>query len=125
MLVSGRFGTRDLDRAKGFYDEIAPLLGAARVVDAPGLIGYSGANGGMFMVGTPLEGEATVGNGSQMVFSAPNREAVDAVHAKALELGGRCEGPPGQRGSGEYAFYGAYFRDLDGNKLMAIHSGGA
>ena len=43
--------------------------------------------------------------------------AVDAVHARALELGGSCEGPPGLRGPEEMGFYAAYFRDLDGNKL--------
>ena len=39
---------------------------------------------------------------------------VDAVYAKALELGGSDEGAPGERFPG---FYAAYFRDLDGNKL--------
>ena len=42
---------------------------------------------------------------------------VDAIHAKALELGGRDEGAPGPRGDG---FYAGYFRDLDGNKLNAF-----
>jgi len=41
-------------------------------------------------------------------------EKVDRVHAKALALGGKDEGPAGPRGEG---FYGGYFRDLDGNKL--------
>ena len=48
---------------------------------------------------------------------------VDAVHAKALELGGKCEGPPGVRGPGSERVYAAYFRDLDGNKLMAFRVG--
>ena len=48
------------------------------------------------------------------------------LHAKALELGGSCEGPPGLRGEeGPMAFYGAYFRDLDGNKLCAFRVGPA
>jgi predicted lactoylglutathione lyase len=44
-------------------------------------------------------------------------EQVDALHAKALELGGSDEGAPGARGGG---FYAGYFRDLDGNKLNAF-----
>ena len=40
-----------------------------------------------------------------------------AVHAKALELGGTCEGAPGERMP---TFYGAYFRDLDGNKFCVF-----
>jgi predicted lactoylglutathione lyase len=38
------------------------------------------------------------------------------LQAKALQLGAQDEGAPGPRGNG---FYGAYFRDLDGNKLAA------
>ncbi|MDY0022677.1 MAG: VOC family protein, partial [Arenimonas caeni] len=38
----------------------------------------------------------------------------DALHAKALELGGTDEGAPGERFKG---FYAGYFRDPDGNKL--------
>ena len=52
--------------------------------------------------------------------------SVDEVHAKALELGGTDEGAPGVRGDeGPQAFYGAYFRDLDGNKLAAFCIGPA
>jgi catechol 2,3-dioxygenase-like lactoylglutathione lyase family enzyme len=123
MLSAARYGTRDIERAKGFYDEIAQLLGAKRIVDRPDVIGYKGADGGMFLVGKPLAGEATAGNGTQLGFSAPSRAVVDAVHAKALELGGKCEGPPGIRGADPNGFYGAYFRDLDGNKLVVSRFG--
>ena len=123
MLRTGRYGTRDLARARAFYDAIASLLGAKRVIDRDDLTGYQGASGGMFVIGKPLAGEATVGNGSQMVFEAPSRADVDAVHAKALELGGKCEGPPGFRGPMEMNFYAAYFRDLDGNKIVLVRIG--
>ena len=106
-----------------FYDGIAQLLGAKRIVDRPEVIGYKGPDGGMFLIGKPLAGEATVGNGTQMGFAAPSRAVVDAVHAKALELGGKCEGPPGIRGSDPNGFYGAYFRDPDGNKLLISRFG--
>lgn len=124
MLTVGRFGTRDLARATAFYDAIAALLGARRVMERPEVIAYRGAEGGMFLIGLPFAGEASAGNGSQLGFSAPSRAVVDAVHAKALELGGTCEGAPGVRGpDGVAAFYAAYFRDLDGNKLMVMRSG--
>jgi predicted lactoylglutathione lyase len=54
------------------------------------------------------------------------RRQVDGFHAKALALGGTDEGAPGLRGpEGPQAFYGAYFRDLDGNKLCAFRIGPA
>jgi predicted lactoylglutathione lyase len=59
-------------------------------------------------------------------IAVDSRARVDALYAKAMELGGKCEGPPGVRGEeGPQAFYGAYFRDLDGNKLAAFRIGPA
>jgi predicted lactoylglutathione lyase len=59
---------------------------------------------------------ASVGNGSMVALIMDSKEKVDRLHRKALELGGKDEGSPGQRGEG---FYAGYFRDLDGNKLNA------
>jgi catechol 2,3-dioxygenase-like lactoylglutathione lyase family enzyme len=123
MLNIARYGTSDLDRAKKFYDAIAGLLGAKRVTDRPEVVGYRGAEGGMFLIGTPYEGETSAGNGTQIGFMAASRDIVDAVHAKAIELGGECVGPPGVRGPDPNGFYGAYFRDLDGNKVMIFRFG--
>lgn len=125
MLTTARFGTRDLDRATTFYDAIAELLGANRVLERPEVVGYQGSEGAILLVGKPFEGEATAGNGTQVGLPAPSRAVVDAVHAKALELGGKCEGPPGVRGPDPNGFYGAYFRDLDGNKMVVFCMGPA
>jgi catechol 2,3-dioxygenase-like lactoylglutathione lyase family enzyme len=48
---------------------------------------------------------------------APSRAAVEAAHAAALANGGRCEGAPGLRPHYHPNYYGAYFRDPDGNKI--------
>jgi catechol 2,3-dioxygenase-like lactoylglutathione lyase family enzyme len=125
MLTAGRFGTRDLERATQFYDAIAALLGASRVMNRPDLAAYRGPQGSTFLVGKPFAGEATSGNGTQLGFEAASRAVVDEVHAKALELGGSCEGPPGVRGPDPDGFYGAYFRDLDGNKIVVFRMGPA
>lgn len=123
MIGMARFGTRDLARAKHFYDDIAGLLGAARVYDRPDLVAYRGAEGAMLLIGTPFAGEASAGNGNQVGVPVATRALVDAVHARALELGGRCEGKPGIRGDDPDGFYGAYFRDPDGNKLTVFRFG--
>ena len=49
-----------------------------------------------------------------IALHADTHATVDAVYARAIELGGTDEGAPGERFPG---FYAAYFRDLDGNKL--------
>ena len=64
----------------------------------------------------PYDGKpATVGNGTMIALTVDSNAKVDAVYRKAMELGGKDEGPPGPRGTA--GFYAAYFRDLDGNKL--------
>jgi predicted lactoylglutathione lyase len=64
----------------------------------------------------PYDGKpATVGNGTMISLTVNSNAKVDEVYRKAIELGGKDEGPPGPRGTA--GFYAAYFRDLDGNKL--------
>jgi predicted lactoylglutathione lyase len=66
----------------------------------------------------PFNGEAAVaGNGNMAALAFRTTAEVDAFYAKGIELGGSDEGKPGARGGN---FYGAYFRDLDGNKLCAF-----
>jgi predicted lactoylglutathione lyase len=125
MLSITRYGTKDVARAGAFYDEIAGMLGASRINTMPNMIVYKSAESAMFIIGEPFEGEATAGNGTQIGIAAPTRAVVDAVHAKAIELGGKCEGKPGIRGDDPDGFYGAYFRDLDGNKLTVFRFGPA
>ena len=64
---------------------------------------------------------ATVGNGVMVALFMETPEKVDAFYKKAIELGGTDEGGPGFRLAEESkGYYGAYFRDLDGNKLNAF-----
>lgn len=123
MLTGARYGTNDLEKAKVFYDEVAKLAGAKRLFERPDLVAYKGAEGGMFLIGKPFEGAATFGNGTQVTIAVQSRAIVDAVYAKGLELGGKSEGAPGVRGDDPNGFYGAYFRDLDGNKLVVFRFG--
>jgi catechol 2,3-dioxygenase-like lactoylglutathione lyase family enzyme len=72
----------------------------------------------LFIVGAPFDGQpASCGNGQMLALEAPDRAAVDRVHAAALAHGGRCEGAPGLRPQYHAHYYGAYFRDPEGNKL--------
>jgi catechol 2,3-dioxygenase-like lactoylglutathione lyase family enzyme len=121
MIGYVTLGSNDPERAKAFYDKVLAPLGGKRVFANERLQFYSGPGGGMFAVGKPWDGEkASVGNGSMFGLPAPSRELVEAVHAAALAAGGADEGAPGARTD---TFYGAYFRDLDGNKLCVFKMG--
>ena len=121
-------GTNDVERARTFYDALLADTGAKRIMEFGDFTmwGLSFDQPGI-AVTPPHDGNpATVGNGNMAALVFDTRAKVDAIHAKALELGGTCEGPPGVRGEeGPQAFYGAYFRDLDGNKLCAFRVGPA
>lgn len=109
-------GTNDLQRGAKFYDELLAGLGAKRFMDTDTFIAWSaGAGQPGVAISKPADGNAaTVGNGVMIALMAENPAQVDALYAKALELGATDEGPAGPRGD---SFYAGYFRDLDGNKL--------
>jgi len=72
----------------------------------------------LFIIGLPYNGEAaTPGNGQMIALLAPTRAAVERVYEVAMDNGGLCEGQPGLRTQYHPNYYGAYFRDADGNKI--------
>jgi len=120
MIGYVTLGTNDLERATGFYDELLSLVGAGRFMEEDTFVAWAVSPGQPGLsVTKPYDGnEATVGNGVMVALMVETTDHVDALHAKALELGGTDEGAPGPRG--DSGFYAAYFRDLDGNKLNAF-----
>jgi catechol 2,3-dioxygenase-like lactoylglutathione lyase family enzyme len=128
MIGYATVGTNDVERAKAFYDALFGELGIGRLTEF-GPMCFWGVNWNvpMFGVTPPYDGQpATAGNGSMIALVQDKRENVDKLHAKAIALGAKDEGAPGVRGEeGPQAFYGAYFRDLDGNKLCAFRIGPA
>jgi catechol 2,3-dioxygenase-like lactoylglutathione lyase family enzyme len=125
MPIYATFGTNDLDKATAFYDPMLSMIGATRLFAIDRGIFY-GRGVMEFGILSPADGQsAVIGNGAMIALDAPSRTVVDAMHAKALELGGTCEGKPGMRDEDPDGFYGAYFRDPEGNKLCAFRVGPA
>ena len=132
MIGYVTLGSDNMPRARAYYDELFGTIGAKRVMQ------FDDEVGGFTMWGTGFDKPgvavtspynkqpAVAGNGNMTAVAMNSRANVDSFYNKALELGGTCEGPPGVRGDeGPQAFYGAYFRDLDGNKLAAFAIGPA
>ncbi len=121
MIGYATIGTNDLPRAQGFYDKVIGSLGGKRTMAFERMQFYGGAGPTMLAICKPYDGEAaTVGNGSMFGIPAATKPDVDKAYAAAMEAGGACDGPPGQRMDG---FYAAYFRDPDGNKLCVFNTG--
>lgn len=130
MLSHLCLGTSDLGRSEGFYAPIMARLGWRQRFSDPvaGRAAWQPATGErpLFIVGRPYDGQAaSPSNGGMTALLSPDRPTVDAVFALALEGGGRSEGAPGLRPQYHGDYYGAYFRDLDGNKLcVCCHDAG-
>lgn len=113
-------GTNDYPRAKAFYDAVLAPLGIRCVMDFEGGAGYGRAFPEFWIQRAHDGGRASAGNGVHVCFLAGSVDEVKAFHAKALELGGQDEGPPGFRPEYTPGYYAAFVRDLDGNKLEAM-----
>ena len=119
MIGYVTLGTNRIDEAAKFYDDLFALMGAGRIMESDRFIAWgTGMTSPAVSIAKPYDGKpATVGNGVMVALAMDSPEKVDAVYARALELGGTDEGAPGPRSE---QFYAGYFRDLDGNKLNAF-----
>jgi catechol 2,3-dioxygenase-like lactoylglutathione lyase family enzyme len=121
-------GVSDFDRALAFYNPLMSALGiAARFCERERpWAGWQSSPGPrpLFLIGAPHDKLAhEPGNGQMVASLAESRVIVEKAYRSALANGGTSEGPPGLRPEYHEHYYGAYFRDPDGNKLcVACHS---
>jgi catechol 2,3-dioxygenase-like lactoylglutathione lyase family enzyme len=129
MLGYITLGSNDIEASKQFYGNLMPVIGGKELMKFSETFIIYGVSMDKTAIAItkPYNGEAAAGgNGNMAAIVVDDRAKVDALHGKALELGGTCDGPPGLRGEeGPMAFYAAYFRDPDGNKLCAYRMGPA
>jgi catechol 2,3-dioxygenase-like lactoylglutathione lyase family enzyme len=120
-------GADDVEKAKAFYDKVLGTLGIP-----PGrlethrdgrLRALYGTPTGVFALTQPLNRKPTTNaNGSTLGFAASSPEQVKAWHDAGVAAGGTAiEDPPGVREAAAGKLYLAYLRDLDGNKICALH----
>lgn len=121
-------GIGDFDRALSFYTPLMASIGIKQRFcesDRP-WAGWQSNPGPrpLFVIARPYDGQApSPGNGPMVAFLAQSRPQVDQAYAVALAHGGTSEGAPGLRPEYHEHYYGAYFRDPDGNKLcVACHA---
>ena len=99
-------GTNDLDKAITFYDTLLETIDLKRVITSEKYAGYSSKKNPKeieFYVTNPVDKKkATYGNGTQISFAVNSKEIVDKFYNLGIKLGGKDEGGPGIRPSGEY-----------------------
>jgi catechol 2,3-dioxygenase-like lactoylglutathione lyase family enzyme len=115
-------GIEDFPRAFQFYSAVLNELGLVLKFSDPekSWAGWVAPHAPrpLFLIGKPYNGEpASAGNGQMVALLAPSRPAVERAYEQAISLSATCEGAPGLRPHFHPDYYGAYFRDLDGNKI--------
>lgn len=118
-------GSNNVEKARGFFDAVLPSIGGNLTAEyMPYAFCYELRGGGRIWVVAPFNREsATPGNGTMVGLSCETKEEVDVAHRIAVSKGAQNEGDPGPRPLYGPDFYGAYVRDLDGNKLSFVHLG--
>jgi catechol 2,3-dioxygenase-like lactoylglutathione lyase family enzyme len=125
MFSHTMLGLCDLQRAVDFYAPVLAELGLRLYInDADEKWAAwqpAGAQRPLFIIGVPYnKGSPHPGNGTMVALAAPSRDQVDRAYALAMAAGGQDEGRPGLRAHYHADYYGAYFRDLDGNKICVV-----
>jgi len=121
MISHTTLGTNNLKKAESFYFKILKAIGGTQIYKSESVIFWEFEGGSSKLAITaPFNGSpATNGNGTMVAFTLSSIDKVKEVYSMAMKLGALCEGEPGERDAG--AYYGAYFRDLDGNKIAIFH----
>ncbi len=121
MISHTTLGTNNLEKSEEFYSEVLGAIGGTQIYKSESVVFWEFEVGGSKLALTvPFDGElATSGNGTMVAFNLPSINKVDKIFSMALRLGATNEGEPGERNDG--AYYAAYFRDLDGNKIAIFY----
>lgn len=126
MISHVFLGVKNFERALDFYEKLMATLGYQLLFvnrERP-WAGWRAATEErpIFLIGYPFNRDPhESGNGQMIAIFAQNRDDVDRAHAIAIRSGGACEGPPGIRAEYHDHYYGAYFRDTEGNKLCVVN----
>ena len=112
----------DFGRAKAFYEQVMPALGAELLMEfGPEVTGHARVAG--FGRTKP---DLWIGNGGptrprlHVAFAAESRAMVEAFHRTALAAGATDNGAPGPRPEYHRHYYGAFALDPDGHNIEAV-----
>ena len=117
MIGYTTIGVSNMAQAEQFYGGLLAEIGGQQLFGQDRIKFYgTGMDAAMLAICIPYDEQAQHrGNGNMVAIPGGSRDKVDALHAKALQLGATDDGAPGERVPG--VFYGAYVRDPDGHKL--------
>ncbi len=114
---------RDLAASAAFYERVLAPLGYIRLVERPATVGFGKKYPEFWLNLRANMPPIPADTGMHVCLRAPSEDAVRAFHTLALEHGGGSDGEPRPRQGEMAAYYGAFIKDPDGNKIEAITFG--
>jgi catechol 2,3-dioxygenase-like lactoylglutathione lyase family enzyme len=108
----------DVARSAAFYDRVLAPLGGSRIMDFGPVIGYGVPPRPDFWLGPRTTGEGF--RESHIAFAAPDRAAVRAFQAAAVEAGAEVLHEAREWPEYHPGYYGSFVRDPDGNNVEAV-----
>jgi catechol 2,3-dioxygenase-like lactoylglutathione lyase family enzyme len=123
MLDHVSITVSNLAAAERFYDAVMTALGVPKVGASERWAGYGERCDAEHPDRTYLAlyrgARPEEAYGRHWCFKAESRAAVDAFWRAGLAAGGTNDGAPGLRPQYHPAYYGAFLRDPDGNRIEA------
>ena len=105
----------DLDRARDFYDTVAPHAGLRKDRDTAERVQYRGLTGSFSLLpGPPTEN-------LHMAFGTNDDGDVQGFHQAAVNAGYQSNGEPGERPRYHPGYYAAFVLDPDGNNIEVVN----
>ena len=117
MIDHASLPVSDLAKSATFYEALLAPLGYVKMVDMAERIGFGKRFPEIWI--NERKGLGPISDGMHICLRAKGEDVVQAFHAAALANGGSDDGPPGPRQAALTAYYAAFIRDPDGNKLEA------
>jgi catechol 2,3-dioxygenase-like lactoylglutathione lyase family enzyme len=123
MIDHVSIGVRDLATSARFYDAVLASLGYVKMHDRKNTVGWGRAgkpHAEFWINARPAMKLVEPECGTHICLRTGDAAAVDAFHAAALAAGGSSDGDPGARPQYSEAYYAAFIRDPDGNRIEAV-----
>jgi catechol 2,3-dioxygenase-like lactoylglutathione lyase family enzyme len=118
MIDHVSIGVRDLEKSTLFYEAVLQPLGYGKLQVRADTVGFGKTYCEFWLNSRPHL--AKVDSGAHVALRARSTAQVEAFHAAALGAGGKCDGPPGPRLQYSAAYFAAFVRDPDGNRIEAV-----
>jgi len=120
-ICHASLGTMDVTKAKKFYQPLLKTLAIELVCEYQHAIAF-GKGYPEFWLQIPFDKQlSSNGNGVHFGFVATSKSQVNEFFLKAIELGAKDNGQPGERPEYGDKYYGCFVVDLEGNKIEACY----